>query len=100
MTEAWLLTDASAISAAAGRPERVVGLPKLAHLEALPDPKHVLEDLLREAADVSAATGRKRKQFERSLAQPRLDVALRTRDFGGLRALSAFQRFFALLEEK
>lgn len=51
MTEAWLLFDAKAIASAAGNPNigRLPILPALHSVESLPDPKAVLEKLIRDS---------------------------------------------------
>src|SRR5690606_27399726 len=73
MTEAWLLVDPSAIARAADRPFAQLQLPNLGQLEALPNPKKTLEDLLIEAA--GNPSGRRRKKFRRSIVERRVNVA-------------------------
>lgn len=62
MTEAWLLVSEPALRAAAGNPNARVPLsfPSLRDLEAIPDPKDLLQKLLIEASETS---GRRRKKF-------------------------------------
>jgi hypothetical protein len=87
MQEAWLLFDMQAIRRAAGnstgRQELI--LPALKDLEAIPNPKQILHDLLREA---SGLRGRRLDRFdagERAVRVPSL-----IGDFSLLRALPAF----------
>lgn len=92
MTEAWLLFDEAAIRRAAGNPNGKVALrlPALQKLEALPDPKAVLQDALVTASETS---GRKLKLFQRDLRTLRYRVAELIEDFSPLRSLPAFQGF-------
>lgn len=62
MTEAWLLVSEPALRAAAGNAYGRVPLsfPSLRDLEAIPDPKDLLQKLLLEASETS---GRRRKKF-------------------------------------
>lgn len=87
MREAWLLFDEIAIRKAAGNPSGRVPLelPRLARCEDLPDPKALLEDILRSASGLSA----------RRRAKLRVDTMMRripeyAREFSSLRALPAF----------
>lgn len=88
MTEAWLLTDEMAIRMAAGNRNGTVRLPlpRLRTLEAVPDPKEVLHNLLRTATELPA---RRRSKFHVTNAV-RL-VALYTDDFSPLLQLSSFR---------
>jgi len=88
MMEAWLLFDRACIRQAAGnRSERqTLELPPLSRLEALPDPKELLHQLLREASGLS---GRRRRQFDTDRAVHRLADLIE--DFSPLRALNAFR---------
>lgn len=88
MQEAWLLYSEQAIRDAAGNPHGRITLvlPPLQALEQLPNAKHVLYELLRQA---SGLTGRRLKQFRVHTRTSRLAEALR--DFTPLRALSAFR---------
>ena len=92
MTEAWLLIDEGAIRMAADNPNgrRVLSLPGIAKLEALPDPKDVLDQCLMTAND---SQGRRHHKFKRSLPFRRRRVSQLIRDFRPLRSLSAFRRF-------
>jgi hypothetical protein len=87
MQEAWLLFDEAAVRRAAGNPhghERL-GLPLLADIENLPNPKRVLHDTLRIA---SGLHGRRRRSLPVHLYVHR--VADLIEDYSPLRSLSAF----------
>ena len=96
MTEAWLLTDESAIRKAAGRPNgnESLGLPKLGRLESLPDPKDTLHELLRKA---SGKKGRRLKSFD--VREAAALVPESTFSFAPLRQLSAFAKLEADLKQ-
>lgn len=87
MQEAWLLLDIQAIRWAAGnqtgRQELI--LPPLKGLEAIPNPKKVLHDLLREA---SGLRGRRLDRFDAGERAVRVTSLIG--DFSPLRALPAF----------
>ena len=70
MTEAWLLTDESAIRKVVGRPHgnEPLGLPPLNHLETVGNPKCVLFSALLAA---SGASGRRLRRVQRDLFQLR-----------------------------
>jgi hypothetical protein len=89
MTEAWLLSDATAIRRAAGNPNGTMKLdiPTISRLEQLSDPKALLHELLEIA---SGLHGRHLKGFLPA-TKARL-VAAYTRDFSCLRSLPAFRR--------
>lgn len=90
MTEAWLLSDESAIRAASGNGAGRVDLklPTRAKWEALPDPKRVLLEALSAATEKSGrALGRFNSLRARALVAPR------TTDFSALRGLPAFDAF-------
>lgn len=91
MTEAWLLISGPAIAAAAGRPSAVVTLSAIDQLEALSNPKQVLEDQLLAAA--GTLTGRRRKRYQATMTDKRVNVASLLSDFSPLEQLPAFQRF-------
>ncbi len=91
MTEAWLLVDAGAIARAADSPGATFPIPNVNQLDSLADPKETLEGLLLAAA--GNPTGRRRKQFERSIVQRRVNVASLINDYSTLESLPAFQRF-------
>jgi len=88
MTEAWLLSDETAIREAAGNPNGTVELrlPRLSEIERIPDPKHVLHDLILEATELSA---RRKRRFDVNSAVLRIPTY--TGDFSQLRVLSAFE---------
>ena len=88
MQEAWLLFDEVALRIAAGNPNgrQPLQIPRLTHLEHLPDPKTILHSVLAEASDLQ---GRKLEKFSVRSAVHR--VAELIDDFSPLRALPAFQ---------
>lgn len=88
MLEAWLLTDEEAIRQAAGNPNgrMPLSLPRLRNLERLPNPKGLLEDLIRTASGLSV------RQLNR-LEIDHVAVAEATESFERLRQLPAFQTF-------
>jgi hypothetical protein len=88
MQEAWLLFDEQAIRWAAGNRngKMLLKLPSLKSIESLPDPKEVLNDLLREA---SGLQGRRRRNIPVSHYAQR--VAEYIEDFAPLLQLGAFQ---------
>jgi len=92
MQEAWFLFDEAAIRRAAGKPSgrRRLALPRLDQIERIPDPKVILQNLLREASE---ASGRKLQRLELHGAISR--VAELIEDYRPLRRLPAFQRFEA-----
>ena len=87
MQEAWLLFDEAALRRAAGNPngQQPLEIPPLSKLEQLPDPKHVLYELLREA---SGLQGRRRQKILVGKWASR--IAAFITDFTPLRALPAF----------
>jgi len=96
MQEAWFLPFESAIRLAAGRPtgRTRLSIPRLSDVESIPDPKALLHQLLRTAAEVS---GRRLQRFDVNAAASR--VAELIEDFSPLRGLPAFARFEAELRE-
>ena len=96
MQEAWLLFDEQAIRWAAGNKngKMPLKLPSLKSIENLPDPKEVLNDLLREASGLS---GRRRKNVPASHYAQR--VAEYIEDFTPLRQLTGFQYLQAQIAE-
>lgn len=98
MSEAWILFDGSAIARAAGSPSAQVPVPKLSEIEGIAEPKDLLEKLLFEAA--GSPTGRRGKNFKRSIVERRVSVAGLISDFGPLESLSAFQQFQVSLAER
>lgn len=85
MTEAWLLFDEAAIRRAAGNPNGLVHLALPTAVEALPNPKRVLREML---VGASEFTGRRRKKFHVSIAAR--NVAEHIPDFAPLRGFHAF----------
>lgn len=96
MMEAWLLIEESAVRIAAANPRGTMplDLPKIGGIERVADPKRVLYDSLRKAADLS---GRRLKKFHIPTAAGL--VADRIRDFSPLRQLAAYSEFEALLRQ-
>ena len=88
MQEAWLLFDEQAIRFAAGNPNgrHPIELPSLTRVEALPDPKELLYELLREA---SGLAGKRRRQLRVQRLTRRVTEYID--DFSPLRNLSAFR---------
>jgi len=83
-----LLVDEGAIRQAAGNPNgtQPLGLPLLARLEDLPDPKAMLYEVLREASGLS---GRRRREVPVRQHATRIPEFIE--DFSPLRRLAAFQ---------
>ena len=90
MTEAWFLFSEPAIRRAVGNPVGAasLALPSLSKIEALPDPKQTLHELLRAATELPA---RRLRKFAWEQAWHRL--AQLVEDFSPLRQLSAFAAF-------
>jgi hypothetical protein len=88
MMEAWLLFDEPAIREAAGNPNgrSELDMPRLDRLEALPDAKALLHEILRSA---SGLVGRRGRQFRVRAAVHRLADIID--NFGSLRSLPAFR---------
>jgi hypothetical protein len=93
MQEAWLLFDEQALRRAAANPNgrQSLDLPRIHEMEGLPDPKQMLNELLREA---SGLHGRRRSRL--AVAELASRLAFLIDDFSPLRALPAFS---ALEEE-
>jgi hypothetical protein len=90
MQEAWFLFDAGVIREAGGNPSggMRLELPALRRAEAVPNPKKLLEDLLKKAS------GRRGRRLEQLRVGPmKYRVAELIRDYSSLRALSAFEAF-------
>jgi hypothetical protein len=87
MTEAWFLFDELSIRRAAGNPAGggILSLPPLSKIEALPEPKQTLHDLLRAATELPL---RRLKRFSPAQACHRLAELIE--DFSPLRRLPAF----------
>ena len=91
MSEAWVLFDGTAIAEAAGSRSPVTSVPRVSDIEAIRDPKELLEQLIYEAA--GSPTGRRGRYFKRSMAERRVRVASLISDFSPLERLEAFQSF-------
>ena len=98
MSEAWLLSDGSAIAKAAGAPTAQVAVPPNGQLENIANPKEQLDELLFLAAGEPG--GRRGRNFRRSIAQRRVSVADYIEDFSPLENLHAFRRFQQSLAER
>jgi hypothetical protein len=101
MQEAWFLFDETSLREAADNPRghMALALPPLGDIEAIPDPKNLVHDLLRSASGLRP--GRLRR-FHPATRVHRLAELIE--DFSPLRGLSAFQALErdlrSLLEEK
>lgn len=91
MSESWILFDGDAIARAAGSSTRMVPVPRVSGIESLSDPKQHLHGLLLEAA--GNPSGRRGKNFRRSLVERRVSVASFITDYSPLEDLSAFRWF-------
>lgn len=93
MQEAWLLFSEAALRRASGNPNgrQPMRLPNLNELESLPDPKRLLNDLLRTASGLNS---RRRQKFQASISANRVSELID--DFTPLRVLPAFN----VLEEE
>lgn len=92
MTEAWLLFDQTAIRRAADNPNETVelGLPRLAQIEAVIDPKDLLREVLARASEKRA---RRLKMFRAEMRSRIHRVATLVETYAPLRALGSFSRF-------
>lgn len=97
MSEAWLLIDGSAIARAADSSTVRVSVPKLNRVEQIADPKTKLEQLLFEAA--GSPTGRRGKNFKRSMVNRRVNLASLISDYSPLESLQAFAMFQSALAD-
>jgi hypothetical protein len=88
MTEAWLLFDEGAIRRAAGNPNGSVQLtlPPLNRADRLPDPKHILHDLVKQASGLS-----RRRLDTFPVRWSASNVSQYIADFSALRSLPAFR---------
>lgn len=89
MMEAWLLFNEDAIRTVAENPrgrERL-SIPSIRTIEQLPDPKSLLNDLLRQA---NGSSGRKLKKFNARLNSKIQRIAEVIEDFSSLKELKAF----------
>lgn len=96
MSEAWLLIDEPALRRASGNPNGKVSivLPPLQKLEQIPNPKDVLQSLLKTASELR---GRRLKAFRAHECIPLLSDSIR--DFSPLDQLPAFRRLSKHIEE-
>lgn len=90
MMEAWLLIDEYAIKMASGnRNNRMdLNLPSVTRLETIPDPKKMLDDLIKGASGLHS-----RRLDKLNVREAVHRVAENIDDFSRLRQLSAFNRF-------
>ena len=98
MSESWLLFDGTAIAKAAGAPSARVPVPGIAQIENIPDPKGRLDQLLFQAA--GAPSGRRGRDFHRSIVNRRVSVAEYVVDYSPLEKVPAFRRFQKVLTER
>lgn len=91
MSEARILFDGQAVARAAGDPSVQVSVPAIADIESIANPKERLDELLLTAA--GSPTGRRGKNFKRSIAKRRVSVAEYISDYGPLEKLPAFAEF-------
>ena len=98
MSEAWILFDGTAIARAAGSRAGEISAPRIGEIESISDPKDRLDELLFHAA--GSPTGRRGRNFRRSIAQRRVSVATHIADYGPLEVLPAFRRFQDTLAER
>ena len=97
MSESWILFDGGAIARAAGSSIHTVSVPRISGIESISDPKQHLDSLLLEAA--GNPSGRRGKNFRRSLVERRMSVASFISDYSPLEGLTAFRSFQASLEQ-
>lgn len=98
MSEAWILFDGAAVAKAAGSPASRVSVPAIAEIEGISNPKERLDQLLFRAA--GSPTGRRGRNFKRSIVDRRVSVAEYVSDYAPLGHLSAFRRFQRSLAER
>ncbi|GAB3809862.1 hypothetical protein [Micromonospora zhanjiangensis] len=91
MTEAWLLLDEGLIRQVAGNPRGRgdLQLPRPHEVESRADPKHVLQQCLLRAADV---TGRKRESLRKRFPQHRRQLLERLDRFGSVTTLTSWKQ--------
>lgn len=98
MSEAWILFDGAAVAKAAGSPAAEVVAPVVAEIENIRNPKARLDELLFRAAGWPA--GRRGRNFRRSIAKRRVNVAAHIADYSPLEGVLAFRRFQEVLAER
>lgn len=97
MTEAWLLTDESELRRVAGNPKGTtqLDLPKPARVEAIPDPKKLLKEILGIASGLS---GRKLVKFHDRFSQHRRQLMEGLDPDGSIGVVPSWQCFVTDLE--
>lgn len=98
MSETWILFDGTAIARAAGSSSYDVSVPRLSELEAIPDPKDLLDTLFITAA--GSPSGRRGRNFRRSIIERRVSVASLISDYSPLEGLPAFRSFQHHLQQR
>ncbi len=98
MSEAWILFDGAAVAKAAGSPSSRVPVPAIGDIEGIRNPKERLDELLFRTA--GSPTGRRGRNFKRSIVDRRVSVAEYISDYAPLRHLPAFRRFQESLAEQ
>lgn len=98
MSEAWVLFDGPAVAKAAGSRTGDVTVPRVAEIESIRNPKEKLNELLFRAA--GEPTGRRGRDFRRSIAQRRVSVAEFIMDYSPLEKVPAFRWFQEALAER
>lgn len=98
MSEAWILFDGPAVAKAAGSRTADVPVPRTTEIESIGNPKERLDELLFLAA--GEPTGRRGRNFRRSLAQRRVSVAEYIVDYSPLESVPAFRSFQGTLAER
>lgn len=98
MSEAWILFDGAAVARAAGSPSSHVPVPALDEIESIGNPKERLDQLLYRAA--GSPSGRRGRNFKRTIASRRVSVAEYISDYGPLGHLPAFRQFRESLAER
>ena len=93
-----MLFDGAAVAKAAGSPASRVPVPAVGDIEGISNPKERLDDLLFRAA--GSPTGRRGRNFKRSIVDRRVSVAEYISDYDPLRRLPAFRRFQESLAEQ
>ncbi|MCH5645683.1 DUF4276 family protein [Gordonia sp. ABSL49_1] len=97
-TEAWLLTDDSAIRSVVGRPKgrAALNLPALKHIESTANPKELLQEAFLIASE---ATGARRKKMAKQFQKHRATLLERLDPDGPVVELSSWQRFVTDLSD-
>lgn len=97
MTEAWLLTDEHELRSVAGNPKGTMqlDLPRPARVEAIPDPKKLLKEILGTASGLS---GRRLAKFNDRFSQHRRQLLERLDPDGSIGAVSSWRCFVADLQ--